>query len=137
MDKPALTSTLVDGGLDSEAARRFVDLIERQQAELAAQAGVDRRADVPEGRIADRAAALEQRLADLNSSPQRHGGAAATARSGDSLQRQLDEAEAETSRRIDAFRGALNQRFKLVFWMIGAGVAINLALFGAILFKLF
>ncbi len=211
MDKPALASALTEGGLDSESARRFVDLIERQQAELATQAEVNRRLDEQGERLGDRIAALEQRFIDLygglerrlddakaeherrfdglerqldnseaenerrfnglerqldNSSAETkrghdglqrqlddskaenergHGGLqrqiddvkAEIKSSHDGLQRQIDDVKAEVDRRIDDLRDAVNQRFNLVFWTIGASIAINVALFGVILSRLF
>ena len=175
MDKPALASALTEGGLDSESARRFVDLIERQQAELATQAEVNRRLDEQGERLGDRIAALEQRFIDLYGGLERRlddakaeherrfdglerqldnseaenerrfnglerqldNSSAETKRGHDGLQRQIDDVKAEVDRRIDDLRDAVNQRFNLVFWTIGASIAINVALFGVILSRLF
>ena len=65
LDKPALTDALIQGGLKADAARRAVELIEQDYADVARQAEVNQRFAEADERNKIRFAALEKRFEDF------------------------------------------------------------------------
>ena len=129
-DRIALTDALIEGGVRPDAARRVVDLLERDQAEVAKQAEVNQRLEEQDRRNEIRFKAIEDSISRL----ERH-----LNQRIDDLKDSMDGLKGGMEQRFAAmeqrFR-AMEQRFTLLLWLIALSAAVNFALFGWIISRL-
>jgi len=173
LDKLSLTEALIEAGLRPEAARRAVDILERDQSELARQAEVDRRFTELNENNRIRFEALDKRIDDLKTTLDRQFDAiqkqfdaiqkqfdAVNQRFGtvqkqfdavnqrfDAIQKQFDAVNQRfdtvqkqfdaVNQRIDDLKDSVNQRFTVMYWVMGSGFGITFALLAVILARLF
>ena len=136
-DRIALTDALIEGGVRPDAARRVVDLLERDQAEVAKQAEVNQRLEEQDRRNEIRFKAIEDSISRL----ERHlNQRIDDLKDGmDGLRGGMDRQFAAMEQRFLAmeqrFR-AMEQRFTLLLWLIALSAAVNFALFGWIISRL-
>ena len=129
-DRIALTDALIEGGVRPDAARRVVDLLERDQAEVAKQAEVNQRLEEQDRRNEIRFKAIEDSISRL----ERH-----LNQRIDDLKDSMDGLKGGMEQRFAAMEqrfAAMEQRFTLLLWLIALSAAVNFALFGWIISRL-
>ncbi len=129
-DRIALTDALIEGGVRPDAARRVVDLLERDQAEVAKQAEVNQRLEEQDRRNEIRFKAIEDSISRL----ERH-----LSQRIDDLKDGMDGLKGGMEQRFAAMEqrfAAMEQRFTLLLWLIALSAAVNFALFGWIISRL-
>ena len=144
LDAPALTETLIEAGINPSAARRVVDILERDHADLLTEAQLDRRLHEQDRLNQVRFDKIEERLEDvrdqlttrLDKADERF----------DKIDDRLDKVEerltiverglAVLTQRVTDLENNINQRFDDMnkrFLLLLSGMGISLATILAVL----
>ena len=124
LNRPALVDALTDAGLESEAVRRVVDVLEQSYADTAQQTEMNLRFD-----------ALEKNLADhdrLNETQ------------NNSLETRLQDFKDEVERRFTDLKESMEREFAslrremtMMRWVIGGLFVMNATMLGIMIDRLF
>ncbi len=138
LDKPALTDALIQGGLKVDAARRAVELIEQDYADVARQAEVNQRFAEADERNRIRFAAMEKRFEDFKQAMDRRF---------EDLKEIIDQRFSSTDQHFDSVDqhfdsvdqrfNSVDQRFTMLMWVIGILAATQIAMLGLFIAKIF
>ena len=134
LNRPALVDALTDAGLEAEAVRRAVDVLEQSYADTAQQTEMNLRFDALEKNLADhdrlnevQAAGMDTRFKSLEDRLQDFK---------DEVERRFTDLKESMEREFVAVRRELNGRITMLQWMIGVLFVMNGTTLGIVIAKL-
>ena len=156
LPKATLTDTLIEGGLNPDAANRAAEMIALGYDEVAKQGDVDRRFTDVDRRLDEQDRLLERRLDEqdrLNAANFRTSDAKIEAVGTrvkdlraellgriqglkdemDTKFAAVDKQFAAVNQRIDDLKNSTDRQFRVLMWMIGLGVAAFIGLAAAVI----
>ena len=141
LNRPALVDALTDAGLEAEAVRRAVDVLEQGYADTANQAEVHLRFDAMEKSLADHDRLNEEQSKSLGS--RLHDFKGELERRIDGLKDAMDREFAAVRNEIasvrnemGSLRNELNGKITMLQWMIGVLFVMNGTTLGIVIAKL-
>ena len=127
LNRPALVDALTNAGLESEAVRRVVDVLEQSYADTAQQTEMNLRFSALEKNLADHDRlneaqnnSLETRLQDFK----------------DEVERRFVDLKESMEREFAAIRNELNGKITMLQWVVGGLFVMNGTTLGIVIDKL-
>ena len=128
LNRPALVDALTNAGLESEAVRRVVDVLEQSYADTAQQTEMNLRFSALEKNLADHDRlnetqnnSLETRLQDFK----------------EEVERRFVDLKESMEREFTAVRNELNGKITMLQWVVGGLFVINATMLGIMIDRLF
>ena len=135
LNRPALVDALTDAGLEAEAVRRVVDMLEQSYADTAQQTEMTLRFDALEKNLADhdrlneaQAAGAETRFKSIENRLQDFK---------DEMEHRFVDLKGSMEREFAAVRNELNGKITMLQWVVGGLFVMNATTLGIVIERLF
>ena len=138
LNRPALVDALTNAGLESEAVRRVVDVLEQSYADTAQQTEMNLRFSALEKNLADHDRlneaqnnSLETRLQDFKDEVERR-----FVDLKESMEREFAAVRNEMRNEFAAIRNEMNGKITMLQWVVGGLFVMNATTLGIVIDKL-
>ena len=145
LNRPALVDALTDAGLEAEAVRRVVDMLEQSYADTAQQTEMNLRFSALEKSLADhdrlneaQSKSLETRLQDFKEEVERRFVELKEVmdREFAAVRNELGTEIAAVRREMVSMRNELNGKITMLQWVVGGLFVMNATMLGIMIDKL-
>ena len=145
LNRPALVDALTDAGLEAEAVRRVVDMLEQSYADTAQQTEMNLRFSALEKSLADhdrlnetQSKSLETRLQDFKEEVERRFVELKEGmeREFAAVRNELGTEIAAVRREMVSMRNELNGKITMLQWVVGGLFVMNATMLGIMIDKL-